>query len=59
MGRSDGSSGAMSTVTIERPASASRVISPCPISPPAPVTSVTGVRIREFYRLTAHGRLHS
>src|SRR6185369_16132652 len=34
-----------STVTIGRPALASRVTRPCPISPPAPVTSVTGVRI--------------
>jgi hypothetical protein len=44
-GRSDGSSGAMSMVTIERPAAASRPINPCPISPPAPVTRVTGVRM--------------
>ena len=36
------------TVTIERPAWARRPISPCPISPPAPVTRVTGVRIGKF-----------
>ena len=44
-----GSSGAMSTVTIERPVWASRVISPWPISPLAPVTSTDGVRIWGFF----------
>src|SRR5215207_9591367 len=35
----------MSTVTMGRPDCARRVIRPWPISPPAPVTSVTGRRI--------------
>ena len=42
---SDGSSGAMSTVTIDRPVSASRVIRPWPISPLAPVTRTVDARI--------------
>ena len=42
---SEGSSGARSMVTIGRPVPDSRVIRPWPISPLAPVTKVTGVRM--------------
>src|SRR6185436_13975527 len=46
---SAGSSGAMSTVTIDRPVCASWWIRPWPISPLAPVTSTDAVRIWRYY----------
>ena len=54
---SDGSSGLTSSVTMARsPRSASRAISPWPISPPAPVMSTTGLRTRGIIVGEGHAR---
>src|SRR5260221_7148096 len=60
MGASGASSELTSMVTIGEPEPDSRVTSPCPISPPAPVISTTGLRTVGFLRCHQHvdGRIN-